>query len=64
MTQAQCATVASALISAGYSPTISVDSTGAYHIAVTPTSNVSAATVASFATTEGVSANVRQVDFS
>lgn len=63
MTKATCATVASALVTAGYSPSVYLDQSGAYHVAVAVTSGVAASTLATFATAQSVAANVTAVDF-
>jgi hypothetical protein len=63
MNQAKAATVVSALVTAGYVPAVSLDSNGQYRVSVANQDGVTAATVQTFATAQGVTANVHSVDF-
>jgi len=63
MTKAKCASVASALVTAGYTPSIFIDQQGVYHIVVSATAGIDAGTIETFATNQAVTALVQTVDF-
>ena len=62
VTKAKCATVVSALVTAGYMPGVYLDATGEYRVRVETDQPVDAQTVAAFATGQGVTANIQRVD--
>lgn len=62
MTQAKCTNVVAALVTNGYQPTVYKDGTGGYHVKVTTDGPIDAQVVVSFATSQGITANVTQVD--
>lgn len=63
MTQQKAAAVVSALVTNGYVPSVSADGNGNWSIEVAVSGGISASTVSSFATAEGVTATVPSVLF-
>lgn len=63
MTQAKAATVVSALVTAGYTPQVSIDGSGSWRVSVQAADGVTAQTIQTFATNNAVGTDVHQVDF-
>lgn len=62
MTQTKAATVAAALINAGYSIDVSQPTPGSWHVRATGTA-IDVQTVANFAVAQAVTGNVQTTDF-